>query len=88
MNAYGSHVNWLEYGGDVPSRPFTAFGRWTSNLWTGSCAPLTNSGVGAALSLIFLLLYPFQRIDDSFVTCGVFIDVKNDTLVLGSGSSI
>jgi hypothetical protein len=30
----------------------------------------------------------FQRIDDSFVTCGVFIDVKNDTLVLGSGSSI
>ncbi|MGC2767320.1 MAG: hypothetical protein WB607_17560 [Candidatus Acidiferrum sp.] len=89
MNAYGSHANWLEStAADVPSRPFTAFGRWTSNLLTGGSTPLTNSGRWRRAIFDFPTPISFQRIDDSFVTRGVSIDVKNDTLVLGSGSSI
>jgi hypothetical protein len=86
MNAYGSHVNWLEYGGGRPKSALYGIWEVDQQFIDGQLRSplLTDSGRWRRAIFDFPTRVSFQRIDNSFVSYGVSIDVKDDTLVFSS----
>jgi uncharacterized membrane protein YphA (DoxX/SURF4 family) len=86
MNAYGSWVNWFEYGGGRPKSPL--YGLWEVDQQSidGQLrAPLlTDSGRFRRAIFDFPTRVTFERIDDTFASYGASINVKDRTIALTS----
>jgi len=86
MNAYGSWVNWFDYGGGRPKSPLYGIWEVDQQLIDGQVRSplLTDSGRWRRVIFDFPERMAFQRIDDSFARYGASINVKDKTIALTS----
>jgi len=86
MNAYGSWVNWFDYGGGRPKSPLYGIWEVDQQLIDGQVRSplLTDSGRWRRAIFDSPERMSFQRIDDSFARYGASINVKDKTVALTS----
>jgi hypothetical protein len=86
MNAYGSWVNWFDYGGGRPKSPLYGIWEVDQQLVDGQVRSplLTDSGRWRRAIFDLPERMAFQRIDDSFAHYGSSINVKDKKLTLTS----
>jgi hypothetical protein len=86
MNAYGSWVNWFEYGGGRPKSPLYGIWEVDQQLIDGEVRSplLTDSGRWRRAIFDFPERIAFQHLDDSFARYGASINVKDKSLTLKS----